>query len=99
MDSERKNIVYKSIMLVLITAMLTFMLTTIGIYNYFTKTDKGVKHILDVIIQDENEIVAKEEAGNTIDTVDLQTKLSIIKAYLNNKYIGELRKRPWRRLY
>ena len=70
--------------------MLTFMLTTIGIYNYFTKTDKGVKHILDVIIQDENEIVAKEEAGNTIDTVDLQTKLSIIKAYLNNKYIGEL---------
>jgi carboxyl-terminal processing protease len=90
MDSERKNIVYKSIMLVLITAMLTFMLTTIGIYNYFTKTDKGVKHILDVIIQDENEIVAKEEAGNTIDTVDLQTKLSIIKAYLNNKYIGEL---------
>ena len=77
-------------MLVLITAMLTFMLTTIGIYNYFTKTDKGVKHILDVIIQDENEIVAKEEAGNTIDTVDLQTKLSIIKAYLNNKYIGEL---------
>ncbi len=90
MDSERKNIVYKSIMLVLITAMLTFMLTTIGIYNYFTKTDKGVKHILDVIIQDENEIVAKEEAGNTIDNVDLQTKLSIIKAYLNNKYIGEL---------
>ena len=90
MYSERKSIVYKSIMLVLITAMLTFMLTTIGIYNYFTKTDKGVKHILDVIIQDENEIVAKEEAGNTIDTVDLQTKLSIIKAYLNNKYIGEL---------
>ena len=90
MSSERKNIVYKSIMLVLITIMLTFMLTTIGIYNYFTKTDKGVQHILDVLIQDENEVVAKNEDGTTKNVGDLQTKLNLIKAYLNNKYIGEL---------
>jgi len=90
MSSERKNIVYKSIMLVLITIMLTFMLTTIGIYNYFTKTDKGVQHILDVLIQDENEVVAKNEDGTTKNVGDLQTTLNLIKAYLNNKYIGEL---------
>lgn len=90
MSSERKNIVYKSIMLVLITIMLTFMLTTIGIYNYFTKTDKGVKHILDVLIQDENEVIEKAEEGTPKTVGDLQTKLNLIKAYLNSKYIGEL---------
>lgn len=90
MSSERKNVVYKSIMLVLITIMLTFMLTTIGIYNYFTKTDKGVKHILDVLIQDENEVIEKAEEGTLKTVGDLQTKLNLIKAYLNSKYIGEL---------
>lgn len=90
MSSERKNVVYKSIMLVLITIMLTFMLTTIGIYNYFTKTDKGVKHILDVLIQDENEVIEKAEEGTPKTVGDLQTKLNLIKAYLNSKYIGEL---------
>lgn len=84
MSSDKKNIVYKSIMLVLITVMITFMVTTIGIYNYFTKTDKGVKHILDVIIQKEPKTVAEENSGT------LQTRLDIIKAYLDKKYIGEL---------
>lgn len=84
MNIDKKNRVYKSIMLILITIMITFMITTIGIYNYFTKTDKGVEHILDVIIQKEPKSVAEADSGT------LQTRLDIIKAYLEKKYIGEL---------
>lgn len=81
---NKKDFIYKSIMLVLVTAMLTFMITTVGIYNYFTKTDKGVKHILDVAIQKEPEIETAETEGA------LQERIDIIKAYLNKKYIGDL---------
>lgn len=83
METEKKRVIYKSIMLVLITAMITFMITSIGIYNYFTKTEQGKKHVVSVVIQD-------EQTTTLTDYSALQQRLSLIKAYLGQKYIGEL---------
>ena len=83
METEKKRVIYKSIMLVLITAMITFMITSIGIYNYFTKTEEGKEHVVSVVLQDEQTLPL-------IDYSALQQRLSLIKAYLGQKYIGEL---------
>lgn len=83
METEKRNIIYKSIMLVLITAMITFMGTSIALYNYFTKTEQGTEQILTAVIQ-------KEQTTTLTDSGTLQKRLSLIKAYLEQKYIGEL---------
>lgn len=80
MESDKKNTIYRSTMLILITAMITFMITTVGAYNYFTKTEKGIKNVTEAIIQKEPEI----------EIADIQTKLSRIRAYLESKYIGDI---------
>lgn len=46
MDFEKKNKVYKTIMLVIVTALITFLVTSIGMYNYVTKTDSGITKIV-----------------------------------------------------
>lgn len=83
METEKKTTIYRSIMLVLITAMLTFMVTSIGFYNYFTKTEKGTDQILSAVMEEEQPSLIGEGSA-------LQKRLEIIKAYLNNKYIGKL---------
>lgn len=83
METEKRNIIYKSIMLVLITAMITFMGTSIALYNYFTKTEQGTEQILTAVIQ-------KEQTTTLTDSGTIQKRLSLIKAYLEQKYIGEL---------
>lgn len=46
MDFEKKNKVYKAVMLVIVTALITFLVTSIGMYNYVTKTDSGITKIV-----------------------------------------------------
>ena len=46
MDFEKKNNVYKMVMLVTVTALVTFLITAIGMYNYFIKTEDGLAKIL-----------------------------------------------------
>ena len=46
MDFEKKNRAYKSIMLVIVTALITFLITAIGMYNYVTKTDAGITKVV-----------------------------------------------------
>lgn len=75
---NRKETVYKVIMLVIITVIVTFMLTSIGMYNYFTKSEDGaieglVKYIE---ISDEAETVTE--------------KFEVVKRCLEKYYIGEL---------
>jgi len=75
---NKKNNIYKIVMLVIITIIITFMATSIGMYNYFINTDSGrieslVKHIE---ISDETEI--------------LNEKIEVVKNKLEEKYIGEL---------
>lgn len=46
MNFEKKNKIYKSVMLVIVTALITFLITSIGIYNYITKTDLRVTKVV-----------------------------------------------------
>lgn len=46
MDFEKKNRAYKSVMLVIVTALITFLITAIGMYNYVTKTDAGITKVV-----------------------------------------------------
>ena len=78
MESSKANKIYKVIMLILITAIVTFMITSIGMYNYFVKTNQGRRTVVESI----------ERNGDDYST--LNAKLQIVKDYLNENYIGEL---------
>lgn len=78
MENNNANKVYKVVMLILITAIVTFMITSIGMYNYFVKTNQGRKAVVESI----------EKNGDDYST--LNAKLQIVKDYLNENYIGEL---------
>ena len=78
MEENIGNRIYKSIMIIIITAIITFMITSIGMYNYFIKTEDGniallTKHI--------------EISG---DTATLEEKLELTKKELEKYYIGDL---------
>lgn len=78
MENNKANKIYKVIMLILITGIVTFMITSIGMYNYFVKTKQGRKIVVENI----------ERNGDDYST--LNAKLQIVKDYLNDNYIGEL---------
>ena len=78
MENNKANKVYKVVMLILITGIVTFMITSIGMYNYFVKTNQGRKAVVESI----------EKNGDDYST--LNAKLQIVKDYLNENYIGEL---------
>ena len=75
---NKKDRIYKIIMLVFITIMITFMITSVGMYNYFIKTDKGnIESLIKYInISEESET--------------LPQKFEIVKKYLEKYYIGEI---------
>lgn len=77
MESKRDK-VYKIIMLVLITVIITFMATSIGMYNYFIKTDNGSIESLVKYIE------ISDEAENITE------KIEVVKKYLEEHYIGDL---------
>lgn len=78
MESSKANKIYKVIMLILITAIVTFMVTSIGMYNYFVKSEPGRMTVVGNI----------EKNGDDYKT--LNAKLQIVKDFLNKNYIGEL---------
>lgn len=78
MEFDKKRSAYKSIMLVILTALITFLLTTIGVYNYFTKTEDGNIEILTKHIE-------TSESTNALDA-----KIELVKRYLEGHYIGDL---------
>ena len=78
MENNKANKVYKVVMLILITAIVTFMITSIGMYNYFVKTNQGRIAVVESI----------EKNGD--DYSILNAKLQIVKDYLKDNYIGEL---------
>ncbi len=77
MNFEKKSNVYKITMIIIVTALVTFLLTTALIYNYYLKTDKGNIEILTKYIE-------------KTDSDVLGTKIEIVKKYLENYYVGEL---------
>ena len=79
MEDNNKSKVYKIIMLIIMTALVTFMITSIGMYNFYTKTSKG-----------KQEIIQKIEIPNSLEALDV--KIQGINEYLDDYYIGEIDK-------
>ena len=77
MQNSEKNRIYKIIMLVIITAIITFMVTSIGMYNYLAKTESGLETLISNIELSE-------------DTKDINKKFEIVKKYLETHYIGDI---------
>jgi len=75
---NRKDKIYKIVMLVLITIIVTFMVTSIGMYNYFINTKDGKIESLVKYIEISE------------DTENLNEKIEVVKQKLEEKYIGEL---------
>lgn len=72
MNFEKKNNIYKAVMLILITAIVTFMITSVLIRHYYVNTEDGLAKSL-----------------QTVETTKLETKLELIKAYLDKNYLGD----------
>lgn len=79
METNKKNIIYRTTMLVLISVIVTFMITSIGVYNYLTKTDNGsIKTLVKYVeVSDESEAVT--------------AKFEVVKKYLEQYYIGDIK--------
>lgn len=78
MEFDKKNKTYKYTMLIITTVLITFLLTTVGVYNYFTRTEKGNIELL------------TKHIDISDSTQNLETKIEMVKKYLENHYIGEL---------
>ena len=78
MEYSKGTRIYRTIMLVLVTILITLMITAIGLYNYFTKTNKGVIEVLTAHIKMSD------------DTNSVVEKLELTKKQLEEKYLGEL---------
>lgn len=72
MNFEKKNSIYRTVMIVIVTALVTFLITAIGVYNYYVKTEKGLAKSL-----------------VTTETTQLDTKIQLIKKYLDEFYLGD----------
>ena len=79
MNDNKKTIIYRSIMLVIITAIITFMVTTVGLYNYYTKNGNGK-------IQTLIKYVAISNESN-----DIAKKIEIVKEKLEKSSINDLK--------
>lgn len=77
MNFEKKNNTYKVIMLVIVTALITFLLTTALLYNYCFKSSSGKVKVLTKYIE-------SSEGEN------LEARIEIVKEYLDDYYVGEL---------
>ncbi len=73
MDFEKKNNIYKTIMIIIVTALVTFLITAVVMDNYYFKTENGLtKRLL------------------TTETNNIDTKIQLIREYLDNSYLGEI---------
>ena len=73
MNFEKKNYIYKMTMLATLTALVTFLLTVVGMYNFFVKTEDGLVKTL-----------------VTTETTNLDTKIQLVRTYLDKFYLGEI---------
>ena len=46
MNFEKKNNIYKVVMIIIVTAIITFIATSVLFYNYFLKTEEGLSKTL-----------------------------------------------------
>ncbi len=73
MNFEKKNNIYKTAMIIIVTAIITFIATSVLLYNYYLKTENGLTKTL-----------------VTSETTKLDTKVQLIKTYLDKFYLGDI---------
>lgn len=78
MNFDKKNSIYKTVMVIIVTALVTFLIASIVFYNYYIKTDKGNIKALSKYI------------AISHSTAKLEKKVEILKKCLENSYMGEL---------
>jgi len=78
MNFDKKNNIYKISMIIIVTALVTFLTTSVLFYNYYMKTDSGNIDALTKYI----------EISDSTD--ELEKKVEILKRYLEKEYMGEL---------
>lgn len=78
MNFDKKNNIYKISMIIIVTVLVTFLVTSVIFYNYYMKTDTGNIDALTKYITISD------------STKSLEKKIEILKRYLENEYMGEL---------
>ena len=107
MDFEKKNSIYKTIMLIIVTALITFLVTAIGVSNYYEKTKVGVEKTLvnnnelslEAKIKYIKQYLEKTYLGEIPDDEKLEE--SAIKGYvegLDDEYTNYLTKEDYKEL-
>ena len=107
MDFEKRNNTYKYVMLVVVTALVTFLITAVGMYNYYVKTEDGLAKTLvttentklDKKIQLVREYLDKSYLGEITDEEKLIE--SAVKGYvagLGDEYTEYLTKEEYEEL-
>ena len=77
MEEKKRFKTYKVIMLVVLVAFITFMITSIGMYQYFTKNDKG-KYLL------------FSSSTNSSKNEDIASELNKYKSIIDKYYLGDI---------
>ena len=97
MENTKKEKIYKVIMLILVTATVTFMITSIGMYNYFVRLSDDTETIAKKL-----EIVKNELEKYYIGDMDTESMTeTAIKGYvagLNDDYSEYLTKEEYEEL-
>lgn len=104
---EKDNNIYRYIMLIIVTVLITFLVTAIGVYNYFVKTEDGLAKTListetsklDTKIQLIRKYLDEEYLGEINDEEELIE--SAIKGYvagLGDEYTEYLTKEEYEEL-
>lgn len=73
-EFEKANNLYRYTMLIMVTALITFLVTALGVYNYFVTTEEGLAKTLIYT-----------------ETSNLDTKIQLIRKYLDEEYLGEIK--------
>ena len=107
MDFEKRNHTYRYVMLIVVTALVTFLITAVGMYNYYVKTEDGLAKALvttettklDKKIQLVREYLDKSYLGEITDEEKLIE--SAVKGYvygLGDEYTEYLTKEEYEEL-
>ena len=78
MNFDKKRSAYRTIMTILVTALVVFLLTTVAFYNYYVKTDNGNIEAL-------SKYITISES-----TKSLENRIEIIKKYVEKYFLGDL---------
>lgn len=78
MNFDKKNNIYKITMTIIVTVLVTFLITSVLFYNYYMKTNTGNIELLTNYLSISD------------STSELETKVEILKRYLEKEYMGEI---------